>query len=94
MKKRTVIILSVVFLLSLALLLLVKIKENKDKEQYLNYQENNETEKIIDSGEKPDNEEQVFCTQDVMKCPDGSYVGREPPDCKFKKCPATKFEIK
>lgn len=31
--------------------------------------------------------EQVFCTQDVKLCPDGSYVGRVPPDCEFTECP-------
>lgn len=32
--------------------------------------------------------EQVFCTQDAMMCPDGSYVGRIPPACNFAPCPA------
>lgn len=31
--------------------------------------------------------EQVFCTQDAMMCPDGSYVGRVGPKCEFKACP-------
>lgn len=35
-------------------------------------------------------EEQVFCTADAMMCPDGSYVGRTGPDCKFAECPAIK----
>ncbi|MFH0856865.1 MAG: hypothetical protein V1860_03125 [bacterium] len=30
--------------------------------------------------------EQVFCTHDVKLCPDGSYVGRIPPDCEFAEC--------
>jgi cytoskeletal protein RodZ len=34
-------------------------------------------------------EGQVFCTQDVKLCPDGSYVGRQPPRCEFSACPAT-----
>jgi len=29
----------------------------------------------------------VMCTQDVMECPDGSYVGRVAPDCSFAACP-------
>ncbi|MBI2196668.1 PQQ-dependent sugar dehydrogenase [Candidatus Daviesbacteria bacterium] len=29
----------------------------------------------------------TVCTQDVELCPDGSYVGRVPPDCKFAQCP-------
>ncbi len=30
----------------------------------------------------------IACTQDAMQCPDGSYVGRMPPSCAFKACPA------
>lgn len=29
----------------------------------------------------------VYCTQDAMQCPDGSYVGRVPPSCAFRACP-------
>jgi hypothetical protein len=29
----------------------------------------------------------VFCTADVQACPDGSFVGRVPPSCKFAPCP-------
>lgn len=31
--------------------------------------------------------EQVFCTQEAMQCPDGSYVGRTGPNCEFAVCP-------
>ncbi len=31
----------------------------------------------------PAPDEQVFCTQDVMQCPDGSSVGRSGPKCEF-----------
>ena len=31
--------------------------------------------------------EAVFCTQDAMQCPDGSYVGRTGPNCEFAVCP-------
>jgi hypothetical protein len=31
--------------------------------------------------------EEVFCTQDAMECPDGSYVGRTGPNCEFAPCP-------
>jgi hypothetical protein len=30
----------------------------------------------------------VFCTQDAKLCPDGSYVGREGPNCEFAACPS------
>lgn len=30
----------------------------------------------------------VACTQDALLCPDGSYVGRVPPDCEFAPCPS------
>lgn len=29
----------------------------------------------------------IFCTMDVRECPDGSSVGRVPPDCEFAPCP-------
>jgi hypothetical protein len=32
-------------------------------------------------------EKPVFCTMDAKLCSDGSYVGREPPNCEFKACP-------
>ena len=31
--------------------------------------------------------EPVFCTQDAKMCPDGSFVGRQGPDCQFAPCP-------
>ena len=31
--------------------------------------------------------EEIFCTQDVKLCPDGSYVGRVSPNCEFVSCP-------
>jgi len=31
--------------------------------------------------------EPVFCTQEAMLCPDGSYVGRTGPNCEFTQCP-------
>ena len=35
----------------------------------------------------PTEEEAVFCTMDAKECPDGSYVGRIPPNCEFAPCP-------
>ena len=32
-------------------------------------------------------DEQVFCTQDALECPDGSFVGRVAPTCEFAACP-------
>ena len=32
--------------------------------------------------------EQTICTQEAKLCPDGSYVGRTGPNCKFEKCPS------
>jgi len=37
--------------------------------------------------EETKEEEMIACTMDAKQCPDGSYVGRIPPDCKFKACP-------
>lgn len=30
------------------------------------------------------------CTEEAKQCPDGSYVGREGPNCEFKACPLSK----
>ncbi len=30
----------------------------------------------------------IVCTLDVKLCPDGTYVGRIPPDCNFAECPS------
>lgn len=35
----------------------------------------------------PASGDQVFCTQDVQECPDGSFVSRQPPNCEFAPCP-------
>jgi len=35
----------------------------------------------------PKEEKPVFCTMDAKLCPDGSYVGRIPPNCEFAACP-------
>jgi len=35
-------------------------------------------------------EEPVACTMDAKQCPDGSYVGRVPPECEFAPCPETR----
>lgn len=32
-------------------------------------------------------DEEIFCTMDAKLCPDGSYVGRVPPNCAFVACP-------
>jgi hypothetical protein len=32
-------------------------------------------------------DENIACTQDAQRCPDGSYVGRVPPTCDFAPCP-------
>lgn len=36
---------------------------------------------------EPTKEELVVCTMEAKLCPDGSYVGREGPNCEFH-CPA------
>lgn len=37
---------------------------------------------------KKDNQEIQFCTMDVMTCPDGSFVARDPEkNCDFRPCP-------
>ena len=36
---------------------------------------------------KAPEDEMVFCTMEAKLCPDGSYVGREGPNCEFAPCP-------
>lgn len=36
-------------------------------------------------------QEPIFCTEEAKLCPDGSYVGREGPNCEFAKCPVKIF---
>lgn len=36
-----------------------------------------------------DTDPTVACTMDAKVCPDGSYVGRIPPNCDFEACPGT-----
>ncbi len=43
-----------------------------------------------DKDREPPKEEPVFCTMDAKMCPDGSFVGRIPPDCRFAPCPDSK----
>lgn len=50
--------------------------------------ESNETTELDDDLWQED-EEPVFCTMDVMMCPDGSYVGRQAPNCEFAACPGS-----
>lgn len=40
--------------------------------------------------EKPTGDSDVVCAMDVRQCPDGTYVGRIPPDCEFAPCPEKK----
>lgn len=39
--------------------------------------------------ENQNNLNQVFCAQDTLQCPDGSFVGRVPPSCEFAQCSVT-----
>ena len=37
--------------------------------------------------QEEEDSEAVFCTMDAKECPDGSYVGRQWPNCEFAPCP-------
>lgn len=41
---------------------------------------------------EPENPDGIVCTMEVKQCPDGSFVGREGPNCEFKKCPETQSQ--
>jgi hypothetical protein len=42
---------------------------------------------IVGCKQQPATEEPVACTMDAKACPDGSFVGREGPNCEFAACP-------
>jgi hypothetical protein len=42
---------------------------------------------IVEEERDISDDEEVFCTMDAKICPDGSYVGRQGPDCEFSPCP-------
>jgi hypothetical protein len=44
------------------------------------------------AGESPE-PNLVACTMDAKQCPDGSFVGRIPPNCAFQLCPSELEEI-
>ena len=44
--------------------------------------------------EKRSGNNSIFCPQDAKVCPDGSYVGREGPNCEFTACPQESAEGK
>ena len=39
------------------------------------------------AGPPPSDGEGVACTMEAKECPDGSFVGRQPPACEFAPCP-------
>lgn len=55
--------------------------------------ENDEMPPIQDSGVLPSTgsaipeDDLVMCTMDAKMCPDGSFVGRQGPNCEFAACP-------
>lgn len=90
MKKKVIIIIAVslaVFITTIILFIKIQNKETVEK-----FPEEKVNEEIFEEDKKTP-EGPVYCTQDVMKCPDGSYVGREPPDCNFRKCPTPIFKV-
>jgi len=92
MKKKTIIVLSAIVLIILIVAAVIIINNKEDRDQDFikaKTQEELQTpqqENYLD--QKPHEEENaVYCTQEVRQCPDGSYVGRVPPDCNFSPCP-------
>lgn len=53
-----------------------------------NEQQQKEPNEQVESNVSPTPED-VFCTQEVKECPDGSYVSRQGPNCEFAPCPTT-----
>ena len=93
MKKKIIVIVALVLLASL-FLILIFLKNKKDS-GLLDYSKNYQQEKISNEDEDLEylnDEEIIYCPQDVFECPDGSFVGRISPECNFAKCPNKVFE--
>ena len=87
-----VIIICSTILILISLFLVVYLVNKTAGERLLNNSQNQEdVTGQVDSNVDKDEENTIQCTQDVMKCPDGSYVGRNPPDCKFSPCTDAKI---
>ncbi|MFO0703540.1 MAG: hypothetical protein U0525_02330 [Patescibacteria group bacterium] len=82
-KTKFFISLTIVFVLgiSLGILLMAVLGKNS---QILKVEE---TRPIITP---PPPDEPTFCTTDAKICPDGTGVGRVPPNCEFAPCPSSK----
>lgn len=90
MKKKYLYIIILLILAAVAIAMIVftlfiKKPESAKTTTYIENQAENNA-----NGNGSTTEEPVYCTQDVMKCPDGSYVGRVPPDCNFSPCPSAR----
>ncbi len=46
-----------------------------------------EDKKVPEDPSQPESKDAVACPMDAKVCPDGSSVGRVPPDCEFALCP-------
>lgn len=44
---------------------------------------------VVEGNDDAGEEDPVFCTMDAKMCPDGSYVGRQGPNCEFAACPSS-----
>lgn len=59
---------------------------------YMFYDKNNTSTGIVPSRNGDDG---VVCTMEAKQCPDGSYVGRQGPNCEFAECPTgVKADVK
>lgn len=53
---------------------------------YIFYTRDNSSTGIVPSR---NGDETTVCTMDAKLCPDGSYVGRQGPNCEFVECPTS-----
>lgn len=53
-----------------------------------------ELESIPAPAQLPPEPQPVACTMDAKECPDGSFIGRNGPDCEFAACPNSEFPIR
>lgn len=95
--KNIIIILAFFFLITFALISLLIAQQNRIINKINSFEECQSAgfpiaEKFPEECYLPDGrsftrDEGVACTMDAKECPDGSYVGRIPPDCEFAACP-------
>lgn len=89
MKKNSIVlVVALVILIVIYFLVSGSLKNNEEVSPIKNENLNEET-GLVEGAVVQDEleDEAIFCTEDVLECEDGSFVGRVAPDCEFAACP-------